>query len=79
MQNELSLREIDAYVKEAIDDLDVSILDAIKDIQIGDCNSDFASQVEQYLRVRIMFSYDGNDLEGDARHVLIKMMEILND
>ena len=60
MKDELSLSEIDVYAKEAIDDLEVSIHDAIKDIQIGDFNSDFASQVEQYLRVKILSNRKNN-------------------
>ena len=56
----------------AIDDLDVSILDVIKKMQIGDFNSDFADDILQYLRVKIL-SYDkGNDLEKDARFVLTR-------
>ena len=79
MQDELSLREIETYAKDAIDDLDVSILDAIKDIQISDFNSDFVSQIEQYLRVKILFPDKGNNLERDARRVLVRIIEILND
>lgn len=55
MKEELCLREVDTYAKDAMDDLDVSILDAIKDIKISDFNSDFVSQIEQYLRVKILF------------------------
>ena len=79
MQEELSEREIETYAKDAIDDLDVSILDAIKDIQTTDINGEFVSQVEQYLRVKTMFPYGGNDLEGDTRRVLVRIIEILND
>lgn len=56
MQEGLSEREIETYAKDAIDDLDVSILDAIRDIQGTDINDEFVAQVEQYLRVRINVS-----------------------
>lgn len=79
MQDKLSLREIDAYAEDAIDDLDVSILDVIKGMQIGDFNSDFAVQILQYLRVKILSCDGGNDLEGDARSVLARIIKILND
>lgn len=79
MKDELNLREIDAYAKDAIDDLDESILAEIKDIQIGDFNSDFASQIEQYIRVKILYPDRGNDLEKDTMRILVRIIEILND
>ena len=79
MKDVLSEREITVYAKDAIDDLDASILGEIKNIQIGDFNSDFSAQVEQYLRVKILFSEKGNNLERDARRVLVRIIEMLND
>ena len=72
-------REITAYAKDAIDDFDASILDAIKNIQINNLDSDFAAQVQQYLRVKILFSGRRKDLEKDSQRILVRIIEILND
>lgn len=79
MQGELGLKEIDAYARDAIADLDDSILRVIRRMNLSDLNSSFASQVKQFLRVKTMFPYDGSDLEGDVRRVLVRAIEILND
>ena len=79
MQDELDLKEIDAYARDAIADLDDSILRVIRCMNLSDLNGSFASQVKQFLRVKTMFPYDGNDLEGDARRVLVRTIEILNE
>lgn len=79
MKDELSLSDIDVYAKDAIDDLDVSILDAIKAMQIGDFNGDFSAQIQQYLRVKSYHPNRENDLEKDARRILIRIIEMLND
>ena len=78
MQDELDLKEIDAYAKDAIDDLDDSILRVIRGMNSSDLNGNFASQVKQFLRIKTMFPYKGNDLEADAKRVLVRMVEILS-
>ena len=79
MQGELGLKEIDAYARDAIADLDDSILRVIRCMNLSDLNGSFASQVKQFLRVKTMFPYDGNDLGKDTRRVLIRIVEMLND
>ena len=65
--------------RDAIADFGDSILRVIKCMNLSDLNSSFASQVKQFLRVKTMFPYDGNDLERDARRVLVRTIEILNE
>lgn len=79
MQNELSLRKIDAYAKDAIADLDDSILNAIGGMTINNLDENFASQVEQYLRVKILFPYKGINLDTDVKRVFNRVIEILRD
>lgn len=63
---------------QRIDDLDDSILDAIRGMSLSDLTGHFASQVEQYLRVKLLYPYVENDLEENARRVLMRMIEMLN-
>ena len=77
MQYESSLKGIEAYAKDAIDELDESILDKLRGINPSDSDDEFIRQIEQFLRVKTMFPYEGEDLEADAKHVLVRMVEML--
>lgn len=77
MQSELGLMEIDAYAKDAIAELDESILDKLRGITSVDSDDEFIRQIEQFLRVKTMFPYEGDDLEADVKHVLVRMTEML--
>lgn len=77
MQNESSLKGIEAYAKDAIDELDESILDKLRGITSVDSDDEFIRQIKQFLRVKTMFPYEGDDLEADVKHVLVRMTEML--
>lgn len=77
MQNESSLKEIEAYAKNAIDELDESILNKLRGITSVDSDDEFIRQIKQFLRVKTMFPYEGEDLEADVKHVLVRMTEML--
>ena len=77
MQYESSLKGIEAYAKDAIDELDESILDKLRGINPSDSDDEFIRQIEQFLRVKTMFPYEGEDLEADVKRVLVRMTEIL--
>lgn len=66
-----------AYAKDAIDELDESILDKLRGINPSDSDDEFLRQIEQFLRVKTMFPYEGEDLEADVKRVLVRMTEIL--
>lgn len=77
MQNESSLKRIEAYAKDAIDELDESILNKLRGITSVDSDDEFIRQIKQFLRVKTMFPYEGEDLEADVKHVLVRMTEML--
>lgn len=77
MQNESSLKGIEAYAKDAIAELDESILNKLRGITSVDSDDEFIRQIKQFLRVKTMFPYEGDDLEADVKHVLVRMTEML--